>query len=180
MRSSSSSRPVAVCLVLAASSLPASAAAQTTSGPQCAVVDVPTRAVDAGAPASGAVQDIYALLDGWREALGAGNDEAVTALVADSAEFWSQGAPPIRGRAALAEAFGPFFANYQLLQDFDCYELIIRGDLAFMRGMERNKLIPHAGGDTTTVLQRAFSVLRRSADGQWRFARGMTNEPAPQ
>jgi uncharacterized protein (TIGR02246 family) len=134
-------------------------------------------AEDASAPDSGAVENIYALLDAWQEALAAADGPAVTVLVTDSAEFWPHGAPPIKGRAALAEAFAPFFAAYQLLQTFDCSELIIRGDLALLRGLERNRLIPRAGGDTTIVIQRAFSVVRRSADGRWRFARGMTNQP---
>lgn len=157
-----------------------SSAAQTTSGPRCAVVDLASGATAATPAASEAVQGVYALLDSWREALRNGSLEAITALVTDSAEFWSQNAPPIRGRAALADAFVPFFADYELLQEFDCYELIIRGDLAFMRGLERNQLITRAGGDTTAVQQRAFSVLRQSPDGQWRFARGMTNLPPPQ
>jgi ketosteroid isomerase-like protein len=69
------------------------------------------------------------------------------------------------------------FQNFIFLQDYECQELIVRGDRAFMWGLERNKRTPRAGGDVVIVQQRAFSVLHRSADGQWRFARGMTNLP---
>lgn len=156
------------------------AAAQESFETRCAVVDLPTGARDSLHPDNQAVHAIYALLDQWKEALRAGDAEAVTALVTESAEFWSHGAAPIRGRPALAAAFDPFFSNYELLQEFVCDELVVRGDLAFMRGVERNQLIPRAEGDPVTVQQRAFSILRRSADGRWRFARGMTNQGSEQ
>lgn len=177
MRPSISFRRVALWLVLPAIGVTASAAAQAPARAHCGAVDLAGGVDDASGPAGGAVQEIYALLDAWREALAAGDGPAVTALVTDSAEFWSQGTSPIKGRAALAEAFAPFFSDYQLLQVFDCSELIVRGNVAFLRGLERNRLISRASGDTTIVIQRAFSIVRRSPDGQWRFARGMTNQP---
>ncbi|MCX7545145.1 YybH family protein [Marinicella gelatinilytica] len=94
------------------------------------------------------------------------------------AVFWTHGAEPLVGRQALADAFAPFFENFLFIQDYDCHELIVRGDRAFVRGLERNKRIPHDGGEAVIVKQRAFSVLHRSANGQWRFSRGMSNKPA--
>jgi hypothetical protein len=86
-------------LVLAAGAMTMPAAGQSAGVPRCAVVDVPARSADAGVPAGGTIEAIYALLDAWREALAAGDGAAVTALVTDSAKFWSQGAPSIKGRA---------------------------------------------------------------------------------
>jgi uncharacterized protein (TIGR02246 family) len=151
--------------------------AQAMPEPRCAVVDssmAPTKADQS--PAS-APEEIYALLAAWRAALREGNIASVTALVTEDAEFWSQGAAPLVGRAALGDAFRPFFTSYQLLQEFDCHELVVRGDMAFMRGLERNRLIPRDGGETVEIQQRAFSIIRRDLDGRWRFSRGMTNEP---
>ena len=144
---------------------------------RCATVDVASSIPDGSSSSEKYVQEIYLLLEDWRDAVRDGNTEAITKLVTEDAEFWSQGSPPLIGRAALADAFAPFFENFIFLQDYECHELIIRGDRAFMRGIERNKRIPRAGGNTVIVQQRAFSVLRRSVDGQWRFARGMTNQP---
>jgi len=161
--------------------LVAAASAMEESGSQgdcrCATVDVANTIPDGSPSPEHYIQEIYLLLDDWQEAVRDGNTEAVTKLVTEDAEFWSQGSQPLIGRAALADAFAPFFENFIFLQDYECHELIVRGDRAFMRGIERNKRIPRAGGNTVIVQQRAFSVLRRSVDGQWRFARGMTNQP---
>jgi ketosteroid isomerase-like protein len=37
---------------------------------------------------------------------------------------------------------------------------------------------PRAGGPGQVRRQRVFLILRRGADGQWRFARGMS-QPGP-
>jgi uncharacterized protein (TIGR02246 family) len=165
---------VVVCVVTAVLSLtaPHALVAQENGEMRCSVVDWPNAATEANP----AVQGIYAVLAAWRDALRDGNMEAVTTLVTEDAEFWSQGAAPVTGRTALADAFRPFFTSYELLQEFECAELVVRGDWAFMRGLEWNRLVPRVGGDTLEIQQRAFSIMRRGTDGRWRFARGMTNE----
>jgi ketosteroid isomerase-like protein len=70
--------------------------------------------------------------------------------------------------------------KFEFQQQFDCKELIIGGSWAFMRGIEINRLTPRDGGEIVLRKQRAFSVLRREADGTWLFARGMTNLPPPE
>lgn len=143
---------------------------------RCTIVDVASTTPDGNPSSQESVQEIYTLLDQWRQAVLDGSTEAVVNLVTADAVFWTHGAEPLVGKKALADAFAPFFENFIFMQDYECHELIVRGDRAFMRGLERNKRIPRAGGDAVLVQQRAFSVLRRSADGQWRFARGMTNK----
>jgi len=115
----------------------------------------------------------------WAEAIRSGDAKALVSLIAEDAEFWTHGVAPM-GRDAATAAFGPLFANYELEQDFDCLELVVAGEWAFMRGTETNRLKPKAGGDPIVRVQRAFSVLRRDPDGTWRFARGMTNLPPAQ
>jgi uncharacterized protein (TIGR02246 family) len=174
-------RPVAVCIATVALSLITAPAlvAQANAELRCQVVDLPNAPAAAGS-AQESVHRIYALLDAWRGALREADMEAVTNLVTEDAEFWSQGAVALTGRRALADAFRPFLTGYELLQDFDCHELIVRGDLAFMRGLEWNRLESRSGGETIEVQQRAFSVMRRGTEGRWRFARGMTNEAPTQ
>jgi uncharacterized protein (TIGR02246 family) len=116
-------------------------------------------------------------LNEWAEAIRGADLESLAGLVTEDAEFWTHGAAPLTGRDALKGAFAPFFSRYGLEQDFECQELVISGDLAFMRGMELNRLTPHDGSETKEHRQRAFSILRREGDGKWRFARGMTNLP---
>lgn len=121
--------------------------------------------------------DVEALLAAWREAIAAGAVGRMALLVTPDAEFWSPGQAPVRGREALKAAFEPFFERYEMNQEFDCHELIVNEPWAFMRGIEANRLADRTTGDVTLVQQRAFSVIRRGADGAWRFHRGMTNQP---
>lgn len=117
------------------------------------------------------------LLTQWAEAVQSGDPEAITALVTEDAEFWSNSAPPLTGREALRAAFAGLFSRFRLAQRFDCFELVVSGNLAFVRGMEHNTLEPLEGGPPIVRQQRAFSVLRRAPEGTWRFWRGMTNLP---
>jgi len=111
----------------------------------------------------------------WAQAVGRSDVAAATALITEDGEFWSHGVAAMVGRAAVAEVFHNFFSRYALEQEFQVQEQIVSGDWAFVRGLEVNHLKPRAGGEEVLHRQRAFSVLRRDADGSWRFARGMTN-----
>ena len=153
-------------------------ASETTYDYECAVVDVQYGNGKTDQYNQKTVVEIYHLLHAWRSAIKDSNAKKVASLVTEAAEFWPNGASPLKGRAALEEAFRPFLAEYKFSQDYECYELTIRGDIAFIRGLERNTKIPRKGGDTITTRQRAFSVIRQSKDGRWLFSRGMTNLPA--
>lgn len=122
-------------------------------------------------------EGIERLLAAWRDAIAAGDLEAMAALVTAEAEFWSPGQAPVRGREALRTSFAPFFARYAMEQEFRLDELILAEPWAFLRGLEVNRLTELETGDTTEVRQRAFSLARRDSDGTWRFHRGMTNRP---
>ncbi|HEV2855099.1 MAG TPA: nuclear transport factor 2 family protein [Thermoanaerobaculia bacterium] len=123
------------------------------------------------------VAAVNRLLADWAEAVQGGDLEVITTLVTDDAEFWSNGAAPLMGREALRAAFAGLFSRFRLEQRFDCFDLVVRGDLAFVRGMEHNTLDPLDGSPPVVRQQRAFSVMRRDPDGTWRFWRGMTNLP---
>jgi ketosteroid isomerase-like protein len=61
---------------------------------------------------------------------------------------------------------------------FEREERIVSGDLAFERGGDVQEARVRATGETRTQRQRVFLILRRGADGRWRFARGMS-QPGP-
>lgn len=121
--------------------------------------------------------EIAEVFDQWRAAGRAGDAEQLAGLVTEDAEFWTPGLPPMRGRDSVRAAFPPVFAQFDVDQEFNCQELIVSGDWAFVRGLEVNRATPRGGGEEIVRKQRAFMVLRRDADGQWRFARGMTHVP---
>jgi len=120
---------------------------------------------------------IEVLLSAWQKAIASSDLDAIAEMVTEDAEFWSNGRAPLIGRQSVKDAFRPVFDSYTMSQEFRCDELVVADDLAFMRGLEVNRLVSRDTGQETTVHQRAFSVMRRSADGSWRFSRGMTNQP---
>lgn len=123
-------------------------------------------------------QAIETLMAEWEAAVQAVDFDTLASLVTVDAEFWTHGAEPLVGRDALIAVFKPFLAQYEMQQKYHCKELIITGNWAFLRGLEVNELKDRASGESSISKQRAFSVLKKDALGQWRFARGMTNRPA--
>jgi uncharacterized protein (TIGR02246 family) len=112
----------------------------------------------------------------WASALAAGDLTTLVGLVTEDAEFWSHGAAPLVGRDAVKAAFRPFLEKYKLTQGFEIRERCLGTDWCLLCGVETNVLEAHEGGERREIRQRAFSLLRREADGRWRFARGMTNQ----
>ncbi len=153
-------------------------ASETVSDQKCVVVDTKSGNENFDQNNQKMVAEIYHLFHAWRNAVKKGDATKVANLVTEDAEFWTNGFPPLKGRAALEEAFRPYLAKYVYLQDFECYELIVRSNIAFSRGVEHNTKIPRNGGTAITTRQRAFSVIRKSSDGKWLFSRGMSNLPA--
>ena len=82
------------------------------------------------------------------------------------------------GAAAMtAEAIRPAleaaFASVDIDMAFEREERIVSGDLAFEQGWDVQTIRPRSGGDARTQRQHVALLLRRGADGVWRFSRGM-------
>lgn len=119
-------------------------------------------------------EDIDVLFAKWKTAMTRGDIQTLLSLITDDAEFWTQGAAPVKGRNAVRELFIAFFGTVSMRQDFEETERVVAGDIAFIRGFETNVLTPRDGEGPVEVHQRAFMLLKR-VDGKWHFARGMTN-----
>ena len=111
----------------------------------------------------------------WFAAITARDADALRPMLADDYEVWAHAAPPLRGIEATVAAMRAALERFQIEQNFEPLETVIAGDWAFERGLERMDVTPLAGGPTQTLTQRALLILRRAEDGQWQFARGMTN-----
>lgn len=120
---------------------------------------------------------IESLFQAWAEAGRRGDAPALAQLVTADAEFWTHGAAPLNGRDEVVSRMTTFFESYEIEQGFERQEIVISGNLAFVRGMEVNRVTPRDGAPVLEIRQRAFSVLFREPDGAWKFARGMTNKP---
>ena len=66
-------------------------------------------------------------------------------------------------------------SRYAITQRYEPIETVVSGEWAFQRGIEHIHGVPRDGGAPHDAQQRALLILRRGADGRWRYARGMTN-----
>ena len=122
-----------------------------------------------------AIQRLHA---SWREAIERDDIDAALELVTEDYVLWPAGAPPVAGRDAVRVLFKAALAKYRIRPSFESEEQIVSGDLAVERGWDIQRVEPRGGGEAETQRQRVFLVLRRKADGQWRYARGMS-QPGP-
>jgi uncharacterized protein (TIGR02246 family) len=130
-----------------------------------------------GDPQATAEEAIEKLFHDWAEAGRRGDAHAMAQMCTEDSEFWSHGAAPLKGRDEVVSRMTTFFQGYEIDQGFERQELVVSGDLAFVRGMEVNRVTPRDGAPALEIRQRALSILFRGPDGTWKFARGMTNRP---
>ena len=92
----------------------------------------------------------------------------------DDIVLLQQGAPVMRGRAAIAEAFRsiqrPEIVGYAL----DIQEVEVVGDFAFQWGTYSYAMRPHGGGESVHTSGKIMRILQRQPDGSWKIHRGMT------
>jgi uncharacterized protein (TIGR02246 family) len=122
---------------------------------------------------------VDAVADAWVVAVANRNADALRDLVTDDYEVWAHGVPPITGPDAVVATMRAALAVYSIEQIFEPVETVIAGDWAFQRGVEHMRVAPNAGGPRREMVQRALLILRRGADGRWRYARGFTNGLPP-
>ena len=115
---------------------------------------------------------IDALYAAWSDAFCRCDIDAVFALLTPDYVLLTRDAPPISAEA-LRPRLVAAFAAFEVVPTFEREERIVSGDLAFERGWDVQTLRPRAGGDERTQRQHVALLLQRSADGAWRFARGM-------
>jgi uncharacterized protein (TIGR02246 family) len=116
---------------------------------------------------------IDALCDAWREAFARRDIEAILELLTLDYLLLAPKLLPM-GRDALRPQLVAALDAYEVTPGFEREERIISGDLAFERGWDVQVLTPRAGGASRTIRQRVFLILQRGEDGNWRFARGMS------
>lgn len=124
-------------------------------------------------------RSIDALYGAWREAFARRDVEAVLDLLTPDYLLLAPNLPAMN-RDALRPRLVAALEAYDVTPGFDREERIVSGDLVFERGWDVQTLTPRAGGQSRTIRQRVFLIIRRGEDGQWRFARGMSQpEPTP-
>lgn len=117
----------------------------------------------------GAIDSLYVA---WAEAFRRRDADAVLRLLTDDYVLLRSGAPQMTAEA-IRPALVAAFASFDIEMVFEREERVVSGDLAFEQGWDVQTIRPRAGGDARTQRQHVAVLLRRGADGVWRFARGM-------
>jgi uncharacterized protein (TIGR02246 family) len=132
------------------------------------------------APSSPAVREIDKTRNEYVESWKAGDVERITSLYTHDGVVMYPDQPPVIGRAAIAEYFKGFYAEFDAL-DFQLAssEIVVAGDWAYDRGTYRWKAKPKKGGAPMDDDGKYLVILRREADGRWRVARDMDNSDRP-
>ena len=122
-------------------------------------------------------QAIRKLSAQWLAAMREKDIAQLTSMVTEDAVFLPPGFPPIRGRSEVEAMYNSFFPQFRSIeQTVDIEEVQVAGDWAFAWGTEKFVLVPLAAGAPPIEMEgKAMSILRRQADGSWKFARGVTN-----
>jgi len=118
---------------------------------------------------------IEALTQAWIAAVRAKDLEQLLSMIADDAIFLSATLGPIRGRDAVAALYRDSFAKYEIEQTSQFEEIEVIGDWAFAWGTDALTLTPRDGGLPIRRRGYGLCILRRQADGPWRYRRGINN-----
>jgi ketosteroid isomerase-like protein len=116
------------------------------------------------------IDDLYAE---WSEAFRRRDVDAVVELLTPDYVLWAPGSAELDAES-LRPRLKAAFAVYDITSIFECVERLVAGDVSVDRGWDVQQLRPHSGGEVLVHRQRVMLVLRRSSDGKWRFARGMS------
>jgi uncharacterized protein (TIGR02246 family) len=103
----------------------------------------------------------------------ANDSEMMMSQWTDDFVLLQPGAPIMRGRAAIAEAFrsveSPEIVDYAL----DIQEVTVLGAHAFQWGTYRYGIRPREGGETVHASGKIMRILQRQPDGSWKIHRGI-------
>jgi uncharacterized protein (TIGR02246 family) len=117
------------------------------------------------------------LYEAWKEAFRRRDVDAVLVLLTADYVLWAPEAPPL-GREAVRRMLEVAFATHNIEPAFEREDRFVDGDLAVECGWDVQTATLISGGTPQSRRQRVFLVLRRGQDGEWRFARGMS-QPGP-
>jgi uncharacterized protein (TIGR02246 family) len=115
------------------------------------------------------------LTQNWTAAVRGKDAARLASMVTEDCVFLAPNAPPLRGRETVRQLYSNLFARFDVAQKFRFEEIQSLGDWAFAWGTDDITMTPVGGGPPVHYAGHGLSILRRDADGQWRFARGINN-----
>ena len=167
----SHARPVLVPLVFAALLAGACRPAPGEGASSAAATAEPLAAADLAA--------IRGTDSGFTTAAEAGNAAGVAAMYLPDAHLMPPNAAAIQGRDAIEKFWGGLLGAYQIQFSVTSDEVEGRGDLAYARGHYTLDGTPKAKGAPIHDEGKFLEILRRQADGSWRYAVDMYSSDLP-
>ena len=128
------------------------------------------------------VNAIRSLIQQMKDASSARDLEAFVGLFTEDFIAMLPDRPPVIGRDAWrASVRAPFEQSSVEHLDMTSEEIVVAGDWAFERHDETVVLVDRANGHRRRGYAKGIWILRRQAEGSWRFARYIYNlNPSPE
>jgi uncharacterized protein (TIGR02246 family) len=105
--------------------------------------------------------------------------ERVLAYYADDAVLMPPNSQPVRDTTAIRPRYEALFRDYRPAIESIIDEVVVRGDLAIVRGRNGGWLRGRTGVADRPLNDVYLMVLRRSGDGEWRITRLIWHSATP-
>jgi uncharacterized protein (TIGR02246 family) len=111
-----------------------------------------------------AIRDLVAL---WHQATAAGDLDTVLGLMAEDVVFLVAGQPPMRGRDEFERGLRGLLKQHRIESSGEVREVEVSGSLAYCWTNLTVRIVPLAGGGSTSRAGSALSILRKQSNGSW-------------
>ena len=112
-------------------------------------------------------QKIREVISTWMRASADGDTERVLSLMADDVVFLVPGRPPMRGKAAFAEASKGFAGKVRFDGKSEIQEIEVAGDLAYCWSHLTLTVTSLPQRETSQRAGPVLSIFRKESDGRW-------------
>jgi uncharacterized protein (TIGR02246 family) len=114
---------------------------------------------------------IEAVLKRYETALNASDTNAAVGIYADDAIFMPQGSAPAVGLTAIRQAYDQIFAAVELRVAFTIDEVMVLGDVAWMRTHSLGELSVRGAGMKLPGKNSELFIFEKQKTDEWRVAR---------
>jgi len=125
------------------------------------------------------VQAIKQLGEEYFEAANLGDANRCIATMAPDVVIMPPDRPSIAGKKELRRLSHDYHAKFKLNYTLVYDEVEVMGDLAFARATATGTRTALSDGSVEKLLWRNLWILKRQADGKWKFWRIIFNSPLP-
>lgn len=126
-------------------------------------------------PATRDADAIAALHTARRDAFEAGDVDRWLAMVAPDAVFMPMDAPTASNRDELRRFYTNWFSSTRIELQISRDEMVVKDDLAYVRGRVTITETPRQGGTSRTDRRRFVEIFKKAATGEWQFWRVIWN-----